>query len=140
MNQNLKMLIVIVQIMVSCVILINQYVQQHIHRVHHQLIYFRKGLRTWFVVKIFCVFGYFNEYEFEIFGDLNNVQNELKLESEFKNVKCELEFYCQQLWCVITNRTLVPTCPPIVNKKMVLIQVLYSISSNSNIISLFNNR
>ena len=36
---------------------------------------------------IFYVLGYLKEYEFEIFGDLNNLENELKF--EIGDVNCD---------------------------------------------------
>ena len=43
-----------------------------------------------FIGIIFCVFGYLKDYEFEIFGDLNNVENVLEFENVIGN--CEFAF------------------------------------------------
>ena len=54
-----------------------------------------------FIGIIFCVFGYLKEYEFEIVGDLNNVENGLEFENVIGN--CEFDFYyydlCNGLCC-----------------------------------------
>ena len=49
---------------------------------------------------IFYVLGYLKEYEFEIFGDLNNLENELELENG--NVNCDFDICLYDL-CNIFN-------------------------------------
>ena len=52
---------------------------------------------------IFYVLGYLQEYEFEIFGDLNNLENELELELELKfaDVNCDFDICFYDLCNII---------------------------------------